>query len=92
MAKNNLSHEPTTIANATAATIAFVYVVCALSISLFPEAAMTVARSWFHGIRLEEISGWNVSMGSLILGFVSATAGGWILGFVFAKFQNYFAK
>ena len=92
MAKSSLSHEPTVIANAAAATIGTLYIACAVSIALFPDLAMTIARSWFHGIRLEEISGWNVSLGSLVLGFTSATIGGWILGFIFAKFQNYFAK
>ncbi len=92
MAKNNVSHDPMVIANATAATTAVMYVVCATSIALFPKSAMTIARSWFHGIRLEEIAGWNVSIDSVILGFVSATIGGWLVGLLFAKFQNYFAK
>ncbi len=92
MAKSNASHEPFVIANATAATFATVYVVCAISIALFPQSAVTIARSWFHDIRLEEINGWNLSVGSLVLGFISATVGGWLLGWVFAKFQNYFAK
>jgi len=92
MAKNESSHEPVPTANATAATVAVIYVVCATSIALAPDLAMQVARSWFHGIRLEEISGWNLSAESLVLGFVTATAGAWLLGFVFATCYNYFAR
>lgn len=92
MAKSTLSHEPMAIANAAGATTAVVYVVCAASIALWPEAAISIARSWFHGIRLEQISGWNLSFESVAFGFVTATIGGWLVGFLFAKFQNYFAK
>lgn len=92
MAKKISSHEPFTIANATAATVAVIYVVCAAGIALFPVTAMTIARSWFHGVRLEAISGWNLAPGSLVFGFITAVIAGWLVGLVFAKFQNFFER
>lgn len=90
MAKPNRSHEPTVIANATAATVASIYTACALMVLFVPVFAMRIAMSWFHGVRLQAASGWNLTPGSLLFGFITATLGGWIMGFVFAKFQNFF--
>ena len=88
-----MKHLPMATANATAATVAVVYIVCAVSVLLFPDIAMTVARSWFHGIDISTLTlSTQTNPGSLILGFLSATGSGWILGYVFAGFYNMFAK
>ncbi len=87
-----MKHPPIATANASAVTVATVYVICALAVGLFPEFTMTVARSWFHGIDLSQISSWNISFGSLVLGFVTAVAYAWFIGYVFANVYNYFLK
>lgn len=92
MAKTNLSHEPMTIANAVGATTAVVFIVCRLSFIVAPELSLTIGRSWFHGIDISLIAAQRMAGDGFILGLVSATLGGWLVGFVFAKFQNYFAK
>ncbi|HCS79289.1 TPA: hypothetical protein DIV55_06155 [Patescibacteria group bacterium] len=88
-----MKHLPMASANATAATIAVIYIVCAISVLFFPDIAMTVARSWFHGIDISTLTlSTQTNTSSLVLGFVTATGGGWLLGYLFASFYNYFAK
>jgi hypothetical protein len=90
MAKSNVSHDPIVIANATAATVAVLFVVCRLAFVLAPELSLSVSRSWFHGIDISLIA--SQQMGGLVLGLVSSTIAGWLVGFVFAWFQNLFEK
>ncbi|MEK7165797.1 MAG: DUF5676 family membrane protein [Patescibacteria group bacterium] len=88
-----MKHLPMATANATAATVAVVYIVCAVSVLLFPDIAMTVARSWFHGIDISKLTlSTQTNLGSLAVGFLTATGGGWLLGYLFANFYNMFAK
>lgn len=79
-------------ANAAAATIGVIYLVCALSIFLVPNLAFTIARSWFHGVTLSEFSRTNFTLVSFVTGLVSSTLGGWLLGYIYAYFYNQFAK
>lgn len=92
MANNALSHEPLVIANATAATVAVVYIVCRLAFLVAPELSLAISRNWFHGIDITRIAADRVAGDGFVLGFITAILGGWLVGFVFAKFQNYFAK
>jgi len=85
-----MKHEPKVTAKALAAKIGLIYVVCAVSIVLFPGLAMTIAQSWFHGLDLSKIFGLRVTPGSFVLGFITSTAGGGLVGYVFAKAYNYF--
>lgn len=88
-----MKHLPVACANATAATVAVIYIVCALGVLLFPDISMTVARSWFHGIDITKITlSTQTTPSSLVLGFITATGGGWLLGYIFASFYNYFVK
>ncbi|MCR4263460.1 MAG: DUF5676 family membrane protein [Candidatus Roizmanbacteria bacterium] len=87
-----MKHDVQATANATAVTIAIVYVVCALAIMLLPDLSMNIAQSWFHGVELSEISELTITVSSFILGLVTSTAGGWLLGYVFASAYNYFIK
>lgn len=79
-------------ANAAALTMMVVYITCATAVALFPDFTMNVTRSWFHGIDLSQISAWNFSLDSLVLGLVTATAYTWFIGYVFASVYNYFIK
>lgn len=87
-----MKHEPIVTANATAVTVAIVYIVCRIAVALFPDLVMTVAQSWFHGLEISKVSGWNLSLGSFILGLITSTAGAWLLGYIFAATYNYFLK
>lgn len=85
-----MKHEPNTTANALAVTVAILYIVCRIAVSLFPDLAMSVARSWFHGLALSNVSGWDLTLGSFILGLLTSTGGAWLIGYVFANAYSYF--
>lgn len=80
-------------ANAAAVTVAFIAVVCALAIILAPDLSLGIAQSWFHGIDLAKVRiEPTFTLGPLIYGWVTATIGGWIVGYVFATAYNLFAQ
>ncbi|MEK7597266.1 MAG: DUF5676 family membrane protein [Patescibacteria group bacterium] len=87
-----MKHNPISTANAAAVTVAIVYIVCRVGVSLFPDLSMTIAQSWFHGIKLTQISELNLSLGSFVLGLTTSTIGTWLVGYLFAKLYNYFLK
>ncbi len=87
-----MKHEPNATANAAAVTVGALYIVCRIAVALFPDLATSVAQSWFHGLELSKVSGWNLSMGSFILGLLTSTASAWLIGYVFANAYNYFVK
>lgn len=78
-------------ANASAVLMAIVYVVCVLFVVLLPGVSKTVAVSWFHGFDLGLI--WTGGpRGNFLVGLITATAGSWIAGWLFAWLYNKFAK
>lgn len=83
---------PTTAANAAAATAAVIYVACALFFMVAPGLSMAITKTWFHGIDISLIDARTTTFGSFILGLVTATIGAWIVGYIFAFFYNKFAK
>jgi len=87
-----MKHEPKAAANAAAVTVAVLYVVCRIAVSIFPDLAMSVTQAWFHGLELSKVSGWSLSMDSFILGLVTSVVSAWLVGYVFATAYNYFAK
>ena len=87
-----MKHDPKATANASAVTVAIIYIVCRIGIALFPDLGMTIAQSWFHGIQLTQISELNLSLGSFVLGLTTSTIGAWLIGYLFAKLYNYFLK
>ncbi len=89
---NCIKHEPNTTANATAVTVGVIYVACVITVVLLPDLSMTVAQSWFHGLDLSQISTFNVTVSSFILGLITSVGGSWLIGYIFATAYNYFAK
>ena len=86
-----MKHDPMATANAMAVTVAFIAVVCALAIILAPDLSLGIAQSWFHGMDLSKVRmDISPSFGSLLYGWVTATTGGWIVGYVFASAYNWF--
>lgn len=92
MEVNRMKHDLMATANALAATIGVIYVVCAILVTLLPEVSMAVAQSWFHGIDIARISSWNVTVGSFIVGLVTSIAFAWVVGYLFAYIYSIFAK
>ena len=87
-----MKHDPTSTANALAVTSAILYVFCRIAVSLFPNLSISIAQSWFHGLEISKISGWNLSLNSFIMGLITITGAAWLTGYIFAKVYNYFAK
>lgn len=86
-----MKHNVIATANALAITMGFIYVACALLVAVFPDFSKTVMLSWFHGVDMGKI--WTgAPRGNFILGFVSAVAGSWIVGYLFAWTYNKFVK
>ena len=87
-----MRHDPMATANAMAVTVAFIAVVCALAIILAPDLSLGIAQSWFHGMDLSKVrTTVSPSMDSILYGWITATNGGWIVGYVFANAYNWFA-
>lgn len=87
-----MKHDPNVTGKSAAATIAVIYLVCVAAVVLLPDLSLTIAQSWVHGLDLSKIYALNVTFGSFILGLVTSTAGGWLVGYVFASVYNYFLK
>lgn len=86
-----MKHNVMATANATAITVGFIYVACALLVAVFPEFFRVVAESWFHGWDTELF--WTgTPRGNFVLGLVSAMIGSWVVGYVFAWSYNKFIK
>ncbi len=80
------------MANAVAVTTAITYVACAGFVVLLPDFSLTIMKSWFHGIDLSQIASLTVTPESFIVGLITLTISAWVVGFVFAKLYNIFAK
>ena len=92
MAKLISSHEPIATANAAAATIAIGYVVCAVFVVVAPDISREITKALFHGVEITQFDGRTASMGSFVLGFVSAIAGAWLVGYLFGMMYTIFSK
>ena len=86
-----MKHNLMATANALAATVGFIYVACALLVAVMPGFFRTIAASWFHGWNMEVL--WTGEpRGNFVLGLISAMAGSWVVGYVFAWTYNKFIK
>ncbi len=79
------------LANASAAVVGVVYIFCAAAVAIFPGISKIIAGSWFHGLDLEAI--WTgAPRGNFILGLITAAAGVWLIGWLFAWLYNRLVK
>ncbi len=87
-----MKHDPMASANAAGLTTAVVYVVCRVLVGLFPDWFFSMAQSWFHGIELQKLGTWNLTLENFIFGVVTATITAWLIGWCFAHCYNMFLK
>ncbi len=78
--------------NTLAVTTLIVYVLCRLLVGLFPDTFFTIAQSWFHGIALNKLDSWNLTMSSFVLGIASSTITVWVIGYIFGYVYNYLQR
>lgn len=84
--------QPIALAKAFAWMTGIVYSLCALAIIYFPDLAMGIAQSWFHGIDISLIQSFEVSLESFITGLITSMLAAWLAGYLLAGFYNYFAR
>lgn len=87
-----MKKSPNATANAAAMTTAALFVVCRTAFIVAPDLALSIGRSWFHGIDIGKIQAMNLTTESFVLGIVSATVGAWLTGYLFAVSYNMFVK
>ncbi len=68
------------------------FLLCAISIWLYPNLTLTLFNSWFHGVDITALPIKTGPLGSVLFGLVTFTAAGWLWGLVLAKFYNRFLK
>lgn len=81
-----------TFANAFAATIAVVYVVCAGWVVVARDSFMGLTGTWVHGIDMKSLPFVSPTAGGLIVGFMTSVIAAWAAGYLFAWLYNQFSK
>ena len=79
-------------ANAFAATIAAVYVICAGWVVVSRSSFMGLAGSWIHGVDMKALPYTAPTVAGLVFGLITATVAAWIGAFIFAWLYNQFSK
>ncbi|MDO8461219.1 MAG: DUF5676 family membrane protein [bacterium] len=80
-------------ANAATLIMAVWVVVCAIFAYIAPNLLFTIAQSWTHTMNLEVLKdSFNPSLGSLLLGLVSATSLTWVTTYATITLYNRFKK
>ena len=80
-------------ANAVATIMAVWVVACALLSYLAPNLLFTVAQSWMHTINLNVVkTTFTPDLGSIILGWVSATGLAWVTTYATIELYNRWAN
>lgn len=87
-----MKHDLKATANAFAALIAVVYVICTLWVLISRNGFMALTGNWIHGIDMEALPYTIPTAIDLVSGFVTAIIAAWLAGYLFAWFYNYFAK
>lgn len=78
---------------ALAFTIAMIYIVCALAVSLFPDRSLEFFNTWFHGIDLRLVKRPEtdpISTSEWAFGFLTAAASGFLAGTLYGWTRNLF--
>lgn len=81
-----------TTAFAVATTSALIYAICVVLLRLFGLTAISFFAKMFHGIDITKMAVINVSLGDALVGFLEIVIAAFLVGAVFAKIYNIFAK
>ena len=80
--------KPQATGYALASVAGIVSLVCLLLIVVAKNFTINLFGAIFHGIDLSQIAADNITINSVILGFVEVVVIGFILGWLFAKIYN----
>lgn len=75
--------EKKVIANAFALSMAILWVVCSALVYLLPGFTLLVTKWWMHGMDIEVMGVWNLTLSSFVWGGLTLTIGAWIMGYIF---------
>ena len=80
-------------ANAAGTIMAIWVIVCVLLSYLVPDLLFAAAQSWMHTINLDVVkTSFSPELGSIVLGFVSATGLTWVTTYALIETYNRLAK
>jgi hypothetical protein len=85
--------DPRRIGFALGATLAALYLACAVMMAIFPrDVALTFANSITHGVDWRPIARWDQPWHCVLMGGVCVFIVGWLVGATFAAFYNLSGK
>jgi hypothetical protein len=79
---------------AAAVTFAALSAICAIAVTLWPDATIAVFNSWFHGLDLKLLvppGGRPVTVGQVVFGAISAAVVSFVGGAILAGCYNLFS-
>ena len=80
------------IANASAFTSAFVWLVCSFGVLFFPYPSYMMGQWFTHGRVGLTMMQWNVTLSGVFFGGLTLVFFAWIVGYVFGWSLEYFSK
>lgn len=87
-----MRHQPIASAKAAAWTVGIFYSLCSLVAIYFPDFALGLAWTWFHGLDIPTNQTIQISLASFVSGLVMAMFTAWLAGYLIAGFYNYFSR
>ncbi len=87
-----MKHEPKVTANAIAFVAGAWYVLCVLWVVFSKGSYMGMMSTWFHGVDYGALPTIDLTMSSVLIGFMSFVVFAWISGYFFAVAYNKFLK
>lgn len=79
---------------ALAVTVGVVYVVCALTVALFPDGTLAFFNTWAHGVDLTLLkrpATKSLAASEWVFGFVSIVVAGYLAGALYGWARNLFS-
>ena len=86
---------PLALGISAAITFAILYVACALTFALAPDAALEFFNAWVHGIDLPVLkpaAGKALTLGVFLYGLVGIAVTSFVAGFLLAFFYNLLSR
>ncbi len=80
---------------AAAVTFAALSAICAIAVTISPDATVAFFNNWFHGLDLKLLvppGGKPVTAGQVISGVISASVVGFVGGAILASCYNLFSR
>jgi hypothetical protein len=80
------------LANAFALTTVVMWTVCSAFVLLLPRFSLIVTRWWVHGLKVDQLGQYNLSLTNFLIGGVTLSLWMWVTGYVFGWSLEYLGK